>query len=178
MARNIEIKARLTGIPELLPVLAALAAGGPEEIDQDDTFFRCADGRLKLRTFSEDRGELIFYRRADRQGPKESYYLIAPIGAPGALRRLLAQSNGEAGRVVKHRTVYLVGRTRVHLDRVEGLGDFLELEVVLRDDEDAAAGIAEARALMDRLGVRAAQLVEGAYVDLLAARTAREGKGT
>lgn len=178
MARNIEIKARLAGIPELLPLVAALATGGPEEIDQDDTFFRCAEGRLKLRAFGEDRGELIFYRRADRQGPKESYYLIAPTDTPGDLRRLLAQSNGEAGRVVKHRTVFLVGRTRVHLDRVEGLGDFLELEVVLRDDEDAAAGIAEARALMDRLGVRAAQLVEGAYVDLLAARTAREGKGT
>ncbi|MBK7702188.1 MAG: class IV adenylate cyclase [bacterium] len=178
MARNIEIKARLAGIPKLLPKVAALATGGPEEIDQDDTFFRCADGRLKLRAFSEDRGELIFYRRADRQGPKESYYLIAPTAAPGALRRLLAQANGETGRVVKHRTVYLVGRTRVHLDRVEGLGDFLELEVVLRDDEDAAAGIAEAHALMERLGVRAAQLVEGAYIDLQAARNAHEGKGT
>lgn len=170
MARNIEIKARLAGIPELLPKVAALATGGPEEIDQDDTFFRCADGRLKLRVFSDDRGELIFYRRADRQGPKESFYEIAPTVAPGALRCLLALSNGEAGRVVKHRTVYLVGRTRVHLDRVEALGDFLELEVVLRDDEDVAAGIAEARALMDGLGVRADQLVEGAYVDLLAAR--------
>ena len=178
MARNIEIKARLAGIPELLPGVAALATGGPEEIDQDDTFFRCADGRLKLRTFSEDRGELIFYRRADRRGPKESSYLIAPTAEPGALRELLAHSHGEAGRVVKHRTVYLVGRTRVHLDRVEGLGDFLELEVVLRDDEDAAAGIDEAHALMERLGVRAAQLVEGAYIDLQAARNAHEGKGT
>lgn len=177
MARNIEIKARLAGIPELLPRVAALATGGPEEIDQDDTFFRCAGGRLKLRTFADDRGELIFYRRADRQGPKESSYLIAPTAAPGALRELLARSNGEAGRVVKHRTVYLAGRTRVHLDRVEGLGDFLELEVVLRDDEDAAAGVAVAHVLMDRLGVRADQLVEGAYVDLLAARAARDGGG-
>ncbi|MBA4377864.1 MAG: adenylate cyclase [Gemmatimonas sp.] len=176
MARNIEIKARLAGIPELLPKVAALASGGPEEIDQDDTFFRCADGRLKLRTFADDRGELIFYRRADRQGPKESFYVISPTAAPGALRRLLALSNGEVGRVVKHRTVYLVGRTRVHLDRVEGLGDFLELEVVLRDDEDAASGVAEARALMDELGVQADQLVEGAYVDLLAVRAAREGE--
>ncbi|MBK7703541.1 MAG: class IV adenylate cyclase [bacterium] len=170
MARNIEIKARLAVLPELLPMVAALATGGPEEIDQDDTFFRCAGGRLKLRTFADDRGELIFYRRADRRGPKESSYLIAPTAEPGALRELLAHSHGEAGRVVKHRTVFLVGRTRVHLDRVEGLGEFLELEVVLRLDEDAAAGIAEAHVLMDGLGIRADQLVEGAYVDLLAAR--------
>ncbi|HZT56537.1 MAG TPA: CYTH domain-containing protein, partial [Burkholderiaceae bacterium] len=60
-----------------------------------------------------------------------------------------------------------VGRTRVHLDRVEGLGDFLELEVVLRDDESAADGVAEAHALLRRLRVDAAQLVSGAYVDLL-----------
>ena len=69
----------------------------------------------------------------------------------------------------KHRTLYLVGRTRVHLDRVEGLGDFLELEVVLGEDESAAEGEAEAWALMARLEISPRQLVETAYVDLLAA---------
>jgi predicted adenylyl cyclase CyaB len=177
MARNIEIKARLASVQALLPRVAALATGGPVDIDQDDTFFDCGNGRLKLRVFSADSGELIFYRRADRQGPKESFYVISPTSAPGELRRLLALAYGEAGRVEKRRTVYLVGRTRVHLDRVRGLGDFLELEVVLRDDEDAAAGVDEAHALMDRLGVHASQLVEGAYVDLLAERDACEFDG-
>jgi adenylate cyclase class IV len=58
----------------------------------------------------------------------------------------------------------------VHLDRVEDLGDFLELEVVLSDGEPPEPGIDEAHGLMAALGVAPAQLVEGAYVDLLAGR--------
>ncbi len=78
-------------------------------------------------------------------------------------------SNGQEGRVVKHRTLFLVGRTRVHLDRVQGLGDFMELEVVLADGEDAEAGMREAHALMARLGIAPEALVQGAYHDLLRA---------
>ena len=67
----------------------------------------------------------------------------------------------------KHRTLYLVGRTRVHLDRVEDLGDFLELEVVLSEAEPSELGVAEARGLMAALGISPEQLIEGAYLDLL-----------
>ena len=62
--------------------------------------------------------------------------------------------------------MYLVGRTRIHLDRVEGLGHFLELEVVLDENESSDAGVEEARGLMEKLGVRTSQLIEGSYVDL------------
>ena len=117
-------------------------------------------------------GELIFYRRADEQGPKESFYLLAPTSSPDALRELLTSAYGQVGRVRKHRTLFLVGRTRVHLDRVEGLGHFLELEVVLADGESAVVGVGEAHDLMEQLGVLPSQLVEGAYVDLLAQRRA------
>ncbi|MBK7190771.1 MAG: class IV adenylate cyclase [bacterium] len=106
---------------------------------------RCDSGRLKLRAFAEGHGELIYYRRADAVGPKESFYTIAPVEDPDALRRALTLALGAVGRVRKRRTLYLVGRTRVHLDRVEGLGEFLELEVVLLDDETAEVGEAEAR---------------------------------
>ena len=64
----------------------------------------------------------------------------------------------------------LVGATRIHLDRVEGLGDFLELEVTLQDGQAEAEGTALAQDLMARLGVHAGQLVSGAYLDLLRAR--------
>jgi predicted adenylyl cyclase CyaB len=64
--------------------------------------------------------------------------------------------------------LYLAGRTRIHLDRVEGLGEFLELEVALREGEPAEAGVREAEELMTRLGVTPAQLIDRAYVDLLA----------
>ena len=96
--------------------------------------------------------------------------MVAPTPAPDAVREALSRAWGQTGRVRKTRALYRVGRTRVHLDRVEGLGDFLELEVVLDEGEGAERGIAEAEALMAALGIAAADLVAEAYVDLLAAR--------
>jgi adenylate cyclase class IV len=170
MARNVEIKARIESVAALTPIVAALADQGPTEIVQDDTFFTCPGGRLKLRAFSATAGQLIFYRRADQAGPKESFYLISPTASPDTLREALTLAYGQAGRVRKRRTLYLCGRTRIHLDRVEGLGHFLELEVVMADAEPSADGIAVAHDLLGRLGIAPDQLIERAYVDLLAER--------
>ena len=167
MARNVEIKARIDNIEALLPLARDLADGPPEAIAQDDTFFTCANGRLKLRVFADGRGELIAYARPDAAGPTTSDYAIAPVADPEALRATLSRALGIGGRVIKQRTLLFVGRTRVHLDRVEGLGDFMELEVVLREGESADDGTAVARELLRALRVEAAQLVPGAYVDLL-----------
>ena len=170
MARNIEIKARVGDMAALIARTAAIADSGPVGIPQDDTFFRCDAGRLKLRVFEDGHGELIFYRRPDADGPKVSFYVLSPTASPDTLREALTLANGQEGRVVKHRTLFLVGRTRVHLDRVQGLGDFMELEVVLADDETPEAGVREAHELMARLRVPAEALVTGAYHDLLRAR--------
>jgi predicted adenylyl cyclase CyaB len=167
MPRNVEIKARIESIESIFPRAAGLADEGPVEIVQDDTFFVCQNGRLKLRAFSQEEGELIFYRRIDQRGPKESFYVLSPTTAPDTLREVLLLAFGQAGRVRKIRTLFLAGRTRIHLDRVEGLGDFLELEVVLEDGEPAETGEAVAKDLMTKLGIRPDQLIEGAYVDLL-----------
>jgi predicted adenylyl cyclase CyaB len=172
MARNIEIKARVADMDALAARAAAIADGGPEEIAQDDTFFRCDNGRLKLRTYADGTGHLIFYRRPDEDGPKVSFYVLSPTASPDTLCEALTLSNGQEGRVIKHRTLYLVGRTRVHLDRVQGLGDYMELEVVLTEDETAEAGLREARELMARLRISADCLVTGAYHDLLRAGSA------
>ena len=168
MARNIEIKAHIESVEAFLPKATAIASEGPIEIDQDDTFFTCENGRMKLRTFSEVKGELIFYRRANQQGPKESFYVLSPTSSPGTLREALSQAYGQVGRVEKHRTLFIVGRTRVHLDQVKHLGHFLELEVVLQEGESPEAGFQEAHNLMAKLGVEPSQLIKDAYVDLLA----------
>jgi adenylate cyclase len=167
MHRNIEIKARIASVEAMLPRVRALADQGPFEIDQDDTFFDRANGRLKLRAASDQAGELIFYRRSDTTGPKPSHFLRSPVLAVDALRGILDCAYGSIGRVLKHRTLFLIGRTRIHLDRVAGLGDFLELEVVLAEAEGEASGMREAEQLMQRLGVDSAAWVAGAYVDLL-----------
>lgn len=167
MARNVEIKARIENVSLVAPKVAQLATEGPLEIAQDDTFFACANGRLKLRAFSTDSGELIFYQRVNQSGPKESFYIRSPTSSPETLRESLSLAYGQIGRIRKYRTLFLVGRTRVHLDRVEGLGHFLELEVMLVDDEPPEQGIREASELMEKLGIQPEQLIEGAYVDLM-----------
>jgi len=170
MARNIEIKAQIDSIETLAAKVATFADDGPIEIAQDDTFFRCDSGRLKLRAFADGTGELIYYRRANQGAPKESFYLRTPTSVPDSLRESLSLAYGQTGRILKRRLLFLVGRTRIHLDNIEQLGQFLELEVVLADDERPDDGIYEARALMESLGIKSHQLIDCAYVDLLARR--------
>ncbi len=105
MSRSIEIKARIESVEALVRKAAALAAHGPVEITQDDTFFRCDSGRLKLREFSDSDGELIFYRCSDERGPRESPYLRSPTSAPATLRESLTLAYGRLRRVKKTRTV-------------------------------------------------------------------------
>jgi adenylate cyclase class IV len=167
MARNVEIKARVADIAALEPAVARLADSGPTLIAQDDTFFHCAQGRLKLREFADGSAELIAYERPDTAGPKVSTYLRAPAPDPMGLRAALVAACGLRGRVRKQRVLYLIGATRVHLDAVEGLGHFVELEVVLREEQTAAQGRAVAEGLLAALQIGPEHLVAQAYVDLL-----------
>jgi adenylate cyclase class IV len=171
MPRNIEIKARIPSVEALLPRAQAVAGGTPQLIEQDDSFFRVAHGRLKLRQFADGSAELIHYQRPDTGDAKASDYVRVPVIDAAALREALARGCGLLGRVRKRRWLLLRGATRIHLDRVEGLGDFMELEVVLRDDQADAAGVAQAERLMHELGLAQAARVAGAYLDLLAAPT-------
>lgn len=169
MARNVEIKARVDAIEKLEPAVAELSDTKATLIFQDDTFFHCATGRLKLRRFSEGHGELIFYQRDDQLEPTESFYVRSPTNDPSSLQESLRLAYGEAGKVVKERHLYFIGKTRIHVDRVEGLGDFVELEVVLEEDDTVENGIEEARRIMEQLGIEQVQLIEEAYVDLISA---------
>lgn len=167
MGRNVEVKARIDDQGAVLTRARSLADSGPVELSQDDTFFACPTGRLKLRVLGDGTGELIHYDRGDDAAPKPCTYVIAPVTAPAGLRDVLARAYGAIGRVRKERTVFLVGNTRIHVDRVEGLGDFVELEVVLSPTDTDERGMAVADELLGRLGVATAQRVAGSYLDLL-----------
>lgn len=172
MARNVEIKARIETVDSLLPIAASVAEDGPTELFQDDTFFACPHGRLKLRALSDNSGELIFYQRPDIAGPKESFYIVSPTTSPNTLRETLSLSYGQIGRVRKNRTLFLTGRTRIHLDQVEHLGQFLKLEVFLAEDEPVDAGVSIANELLATLGVSPQQLVKVSYIDLISSAKA------
>ena len=170
MPRNIEIKARIESVEALLPRACTVAGGAPELIEQDDTFFSVPHGRMKLRQCADGSAELIHYQRPDTGEAKASDYVRVPVPEPAALREALVRACGLLGRVRKRRWLLLAGATRIHLDRVEGLGDFMELEVVLRSDQSDAEGAAIAERLMDELGLSSAPREAGAYLDLLAAK--------
>jgi adenylate cyclase class IV len=175
MARNIEIKARAHDFEGLRERAATLARGEPPLIyRQQDHFYDVPRGRLKLRRFTDGTpAELIFYQRDDRDGPKVSFYQRSPVSNADAMHALLATALSTRGIVTKERHVYFAGRTRIHLDRVDGLGDFVELEVVLGQDDDETGGEAEAHEVFRQLGVAHNDLVPVAYVDLLNAVSVR-----
>ena len=165
MPRNVEIKARVNDWQQVQQIAAAIADGPVKILEQEDIFFAVPRGRLKLRT-QNGSAELIYYFRENSTGPRQSDYLCIPIPDPAATQRMLAQVHGERGIVRKTRYLYMVGQTRIHLDRVENLGDFLELEVVLRDTQGLEDGAFIARDLMARLEIQENQLIDRAYMDL------------
>lgn len=152
----------------MLKKAQALVGSAPKLIEQKDIFFHAESGRLKLRILSASHGELIFYQRDNISGPKTSTYHVVETDRPSDLRALLSAAYGEKIIVRKLRHLFLIGRTRIHIDVVTGLGEFLELEVVLDDSEGPADGEREALELMAKLGIQSQDLVEGAYADMLA----------
>jgi predicted adenylyl cyclase CyaB len=167
VATNIEIKAKIKDFDQLREQVEQLSNTPVQAIPQQDTFFQTPKGRLKLRVLTPDHGQLIYYERQDMSGPKVSNYFIYPTTDPKSLEAVLAAALGVRGVVRKQRWLYIVGNTRIHLDKVEGLGTFLEFEVMLREDQTPAEGETIASELMRKLGIEEADLVEGAYIDLL-----------
>uniref|UniRef100_A0A8C6U9B9 Si:ch211-156b7.4 n=1 Tax=Neogobius melanostomus TaxID=47308 RepID=A0A8C6U9B9_9GOBI len=153
MPSNVEIKATVSDPGKFAEKSSELSESEGAIIRQHDTFFNCSTGRLKLRDFMDGTGQLIFYERPDTDGPKLSRYSISPTNDPSTLRAVLSDALGVKGEVRKERRLFLIGQTRVHLDTVEGLGHYMELEVALN--------------LMDQLGVSQESLVTGAYMDLI-----------
>src|SRR5574342_328212 len=167
MAINIEIKARVDDFEALKARAASLSDGPLVILSQEDTFFNAKQGRLKLRVQAPDQGVLIYYERPDQDGPKRSDYHLTETRDPENLKTTLTLALGIRGVVRKTRYLYMVGQTRIHLDEVEGLGHFTELEVVMKEGQSEAEGRVIAEDLMRRLEVREEALLEGAYMDLI-----------
>jgi predicted adenylyl cyclase CyaB len=170
MPSNIEIKAHIRDFDEIRRRAEVLSDSPVQVIPQEDTFFNTPEGRLKLRVLSANEGQLIYYLRPDREGPKRSDYHLSVTTDPTNLKHVLELAYGIRGIVRKTRYLYLVGQTRVHLDDVKGLGQFVELEVVMKEEQSDAEGQTIAEDLMASLGVERNDLLEGAYMDLLESR--------
>ena len=166
---NIEIKARCRDLAAAREAARRLATRRVGTDRQVDTYFRTRSGRLKLRESSLSGGQLVPYLREDTPGPKRADYRVVPVDDAPGLLRLLGEILGVHRVVKKVREIFLVDHVRIHLDRVDGLGEFVELEAVFDGSKDGEAEQHRAvERLMTALGVGAEDLVATSYEALLA----------
>jgi homotetrameric cytidine deaminase len=165
---NVEIKARDPHPEATAARCVALAAVDHGVLEQRDTYFAGRRGRLKLREEKGSSAELIAYRRPDATEPGESTYVRAGVDDPGVVAEALDAALGATVVVVKRRRLFVWENVRIHLDDVEGLGSFIELEALVGpgagDREAAARKVARLRS---ELEISDEALVAVGYSDLL-----------
>jgi adenylate cyclase len=173
MPENLEWKARLPDWDAAVRAAERVATAGPELQTQIDTYFHAARGRLKLRQIKRESGEsaeLIFYERADDRETKSSRYVRQPLDSATTWLALLTAALGSWAVVTKRRTIYWHRNVRIHLDQVEGLGDFLEFEAVLDSEEKRAESAARLQDLIREFGLTEPSGIAGSYSDFVAER--------
>jgi adenylate cyclase class IV len=176
---NFEFKARLQSFARIHSILAQHKISLAATLRQTDTYYHVKNGRLKLREIANETAQLIFYQRHDQAEIKRSDYLIAAVTSAGALREVLAAAFGIRAVIKKTRELYLLPRKfglysgraapdliRLHLDSVEGLGHFLEIEVILKDGETSQIAEDEANIWLREFDIAPEDLLAGSYADL------------
>lgn len=126
---NVEIKAKCPNHSAIREVLQSRNARGPWIIHQTDTYFNCPNGKLKLRE-APDYAELIHYIREQKDGPKQSHITFYKPSDASELKNILSKAYGILVIVEKQREIYNIENIQFHLDIVEGLGNFLEIEAI------------------------------------------------
>lgn len=169
--RNLEAKFRLSDLDAARAAALGLGYSARESFTQCDTFFKVARGNLKLREQPPD-AWLIHYEREPENGLMLSRYEIAQVADAERTREMLARALGVLAEVRKHRMLLIRRNVRLHLDRVERLGGFGEIEAVLDGGRQESAGADAARAAIDELlcalGVGAGDLIDVSYFELMA----------
>jgi len=170
LMRNLEAKFRLSDLSIARQRARIIGFDPRGALNQRDTFFVAARGKLKLR---DQAGEawLIHYQRGGEEGLQVSDYTIVAVTDPEALRKMLADALGILAEVRKHRMLMMRRNIRLHLDRVEGLGDFGELEAVLADNDMPEAFHEELATILGDLGVATGDLIERSYFELIRSST-------
>lgn len=170
--KNVEIKAKVPNIFELIEKVHKLPnVKFVGVLHQTDIFYHCEKGKLKLRHVIQDGkgySQLVYYNREkELDGKMTSHIKLLDVTDFEGLNNILSASNNVIGTICKKRILYMLGRTRIHLDDVDDLGTYMELEVVMNPDDDKQAGEIEANSIMEMLGIKEDQLFTNAYIDLL-----------
>ena len=171
MARNVEIKARVSDLSSLRETALALGARPAGVLAQVDRYFEIDGGRrVKLREIDGTSFELIRYDRPEDGGVRTSDYRVERFAAGDPA--LAAWRGRDAACVVaKTRELLLLDNVRIHLDRVERLGTFLELEAVVDGTHDERSCRAAVDRLLDEFDIEPDSLLRASYSDLLRGST-------
>jgi adenylate cyclase class IV len=171
LRRNLELKAVDPDPERSLRTCKGLGAEDRGTLLQLDTYFNVPKGRLKLRQERDAVSHLIAYERSDAAVQRESRYRIVEVPEGSHLRAALAGVLGIAAVVRKSRRLFLCDGVRIHLDSVEGLGDFIELEAVADPgDEDLRRHEARLSDLRHAFEIEGAELIGESYCDLVAGK--------
>jgi adenylate cyclase class 2 len=161
--RNIELKAIDPDPFASLDVCRRLGAEDRGTIEQRDTYFEVARGGLKLREEQPGRSHLIQFERANEPQQRESRYRVIEVSDGAALSAALDAAIGIRGVVAKRRRLFLWENVGIHLDEVEQLGNFVELEAVAPSDSDLAHEYRLVAQLREALGIDDQRLVALGY---------------
>jgi predicted adenylyl cyclase CyaB len=168
MPVNIEIKARCPDPEAAAKILTGLGADLRGTDHQTDTYFTVEEGRLKLREGNIEKN-LIYYKRSDQAGPKKSEVMLYPGSENPYLKKILEEVLGIMVVVDKQRDIYFIDNVKFHIDRVEGLGTFLEIEAIGESGEENALQ-GQCKHYMEVLNISDDQLLSVSYSDLLLQR--------
>ena len=165
--RNLEAKFRLDDSRKARERAVVIGYRQRSVLRQCDTFFRCARGKLKLRE-EDGRAMLIYYGRHTADALQLSTYEIVEIVDPENTRAMLAAALGVVAEVRKERTLLIRANVRLHLDRVEELGEFGEIEAVIPEGSDPECSRAAVDELLAALQISRETLIEVSYFELAA----------
>ena len=163
---NIELKARCEDLGKLREICESLGAEGQEPERQIDTYFSVSHGRLKLRESSESGAELIYYARDDVAGARESHYDLYQVEDPESLKAMLTKALGVSVVVTKRRETFVIGNVRIHLDKVQGLGSFVEIQGTIDHSGELPLVADEVQGIQRALGIDPQSLVKESYAVL------------
>ncbi|HYF30950.1 MAG TPA: class IV adenylate cyclase [Chitinophagaceae bacterium] len=168
---NIEIKARTTRAEAIRQYLRQAGAEHRGTDRQTDTYFVVPHGRLKLREGNIE-NNLIYYHRQETGGPKQSDVELVKTQDPPALKSVLAKALGVLAVVSKQREIYYIGNVKFHVDTLEGLGEFVEIEASnqFEDNLTATQLRAQCERYMKEFGLEAGDLVNESYSDMVMAQ--------
>lgn len=167
MPLNVEIKARTDRAAAIKAILEEQKARFVGEDHQIDTYFRVQEGRLKLREGNIENA-LIHYKRGNQSGPKTSEVLLYKSVPGSGLKAILETALGVKGIVDKRRAIYFIDNVKFHVDQVENLGAFVEIEAIDTDGSISQEQLQEQCAkYMTLLGIAEEDLVAVSYSDLI-----------